>query len=53
MTNMSLHQPMAVCRDNYGYGKFQAVNKTHLHWTWSMTGVGTSTTFHVSTFKNC
>ena len=41
MTNISLHQPMAVCRDNYGYGKMQAVNRTHLHWTWSMTGVGT------------
>lgn len=41
MTNISLSQPMAMCRDNYGYGKFQAVNKTHLHWTWSLTGVGT------------
>merc|ERR1712167_364912 len=33
--------PMAMCRDNYGYGYVQAVNRSHLHWTWKLTGVGT------------
>lgn len=32
---------MAICRDNYGFGRVQAVNKTHLHWAWKLTGVGT------------
>ena len=27
--------------DNYGFGKVQAVNRTHLHWTWEMAAVGT------------
>ena len=29
--------PMAMCRDNYGFGYVQAVNRTHLHWNWKMT----------------
>ena len=37
----SISNPMAMCHGNYGYGKLQAVNKTHLHWTWSYTGFGT------------
>ena len=37
----SASKPMAICRDNYGYGYLQAVNKSHLHWTWKMTAVGT------------
>jgi hypothetical protein len=32
---------MAICRDNYGFGYLQAPNRTHLHWRWKMTAVGT------------
>ena len=32
---------MAMCRDNYGFGYVQAANRTHLHWTWKLTGAGT------------
>ena len=41
ITATSRQNPMAICRDNYGFGRVQAVNRTHLHWTWKMTGVGT------------
>ena len=39
--NVSIDKPIAACRANYGYGYLQGTNKTHLHWTWKMTGVGT------------
>lgn len=32
--NPSFDEPLAACRQNYGYGKLQGTNKTHLHWTW-------------------
>jgi hypothetical protein len=32
---------MVTCRENYGYGYIQALNKSHLHWTWKYTGWGT------------
>jgi hypothetical protein len=39
--NVSIDKPIAACRANYGYGYLQATNKTHLHWRWKMSGVGT------------
>ena len=27
----------AKCDQNYGFGKLQAVNETHLYWTWEKT----------------
>ena len=39
--NPSIDKPIAACRANYGYGYLQGTNKTHLHWSWKMSGVGT------------
>ena len=39
--NPSIDKPIASCRANYGYGYLQGTNKTHLHWSWKMSGVGT------------
>jgi hypothetical protein len=41
VTNPSFNEPLAACRNNYGYGYLQGTNKTHLHWTWKYTGFGT------------
>ena len=41
VANVSIDKPIAACRANYGYGYLQAANRTHLHWRWKMSGVGT------------
>ncbi len=46
MTNPSINKPLAACRGNYGSGFLQAVNRTHLHWWWTLYGVGTPVAKH-------